>query len=89
MLEGDQKGEWGFKALKQMMKIYFKLGDQKQMMKRYHELLTYTKTAVVRNYAEKSINGILDYVSTSSSMDLLQEFYQTTLESLKVTVFRN
>lgn len=70
-----------------MMKIYFRLQDQKQMMKRYHELLTYTKTAVVRNYAEKSINGILDYVSTSISMDLLQEFYQTTLESLKVCKF--
>lgn len=28
----------------------------------YQELLTYTKSAVTRNYSEKSINGILDYV---------------------------
>uniref|UniRef100_A0A8C2L1F0 COP9 signalosome complex subunit 2 n=1 Tax=Cyprinus carpio TaxID=7962 RepID=A0A8C2L1F0_CYPCA len=57
-LEGE-KGEWGFKALKQMIKINFKL---------------------------KSINSILDYISTSKqvfSMDLLQEFYETTLEALK------
>jgi hypothetical protein len=35
------------------------------MMKRYKELLTYIKSAVVRNYSERSINSILDYISTS------------------------
>lgn len=84
-LEGEQKGEWGFKALKQMIKIFFRQGNQQDMMKRYHQLLTYTKSAVTRNYSEKSINGILDYVSTSNNMDLLQEFYQTTLDALKIS----
>uniref|UniRef100_A0A8C6LXP9 COP9 signalosome complex subunit 2 n=1 Tax=Nothobranchius furzeri TaxID=105023 RepID=A0A8C6LXP9_NOTFU len=92
-LEGE-KGEWGFKALKQMIKINFKLTNFPEMMNRYKQLLTYIRSAVTRNYSEKSINSILDYISTSkqflsgiaclcSQMDLLQEFYETTLEALK------
>ncbi|XP_072479594.1 COP9 signalosome complex subunit 2 isoform X2 [Notamacropus eugenii] len=81
-LEGE-KGEWGFKALKQMIKINFKLTNYPEMMNRYKQLLTYIRSAVTRNYSEKSINSILDYISTSKQMDLLQEFYETTLEALK------
>ncbi|XP_064607751.1 COP9 signalosome complex subunit 2 [Liolophura sinensis] len=82
-LEGKDKGEWGFKALKQMIKINFKLGKYEEMMKRYKQLLLYIKSAVTRNYSEKSINSILDYISTSKQMELLQDFYETTLEALK------
>ncbi|GJQ68197.1 hypothetical protein Trydic_g10749 [Trypoxylus dichotomus] len=82
-LEGGEKGEWGFKALKQMIKINFKLGNFKEMMVRYKQLLTYIKSAVTRNHSEKSINSILDYISTSKNMELLQDFYETTLEALK------
>ncbi|CAG2064488.1 unnamed protein product, partial [Timema podura] len=66
-LEGGEKGEWGFKALKQMIKINFKLGNYKEMMVRYKQLLTYIKSAVTRNHSEKSINSILDYISTSKN----------------------
>lgn len=38
------------------------------MMKRYKQLLTYIKSAVTRNYSEKSINSILDYISTSKQV---------------------
>ncbi|XP_038079183.1 COP9 signalosome complex subunit 2 [Patiria miniata] len=79
----EDKGDWGFKALKQMIKINFKLGNYEEMMKRYKQLLTYIKSAVTRNYSEKSINSILDYISTSKNMGLLQEFYETTLMALK------
>lgn len=82
-LEGGDKGEWGFKALKQMIKINFKLGNLNEMMSRYKQLLTYIKSAVTRNHSEKSINSILDYISTSRNMELLQNFYETTLEALK------
>ncbi|XP_053613154.1 COP9 signalosome complex subunit 2 isoform X2 [Plodia interpunctella] len=85
-LEGGDKGEWGFKALKQMIKINFKLGNFTEMMVRYKQLLTYIKSAVTRNHSEKSINSILDYISTSRNtfqMELLQDFYETTLEALK------
>lgn len=52
-------------------------------MNRYKVFLTYIKSAVTRNYSEKSINSILDYISTSKNMELLQNFYETTLEALK------
>jgi len=81
----QEKGEWGFRALKQMIKIYFKMGSFDEMMSRYKELLTYIKSAVVRNYSERSINSILDYISTSKQMYLLQNFYETTLLALKET----
>ena len=79
----EDKGEWGFKALKQMIKINFKLGNIKEMMVRYGQLLAYIKSAVTRNYSEKSINSILDYISTSKNMELLQDFYETTLDALR------
>ena len=44
-----------------------------EMMKRYKQLLTYIKTAVTRNYSEKSINSILDYISTSKQVSLHQD----------------
>lgn len=53
------------------------------MMESYREMLTYIKSAVTRNYSEKSINKILDVVSTSQNLELLQEFYQTTLSALE------
>jgi COP9 signalosome complex subunit 2 len=79
----EEKGEWGFKALKQMMKLHFKLTQYSDMMKCYKNLLTYMRGAVTRNYSEKSINSILDYISTSEQADLLQNFYEATLEALK------
>lgn len=55
------------------------------MMEAYREMLTYIKSAVTRNYSEKCINSIMDYVSGSASQNfsLLQEFYQTTLKALE------
>ena len=40
-------------------------------MSRYKQLLTYIKSAVTRNHSEKSINSILDYISTSKQVELL------------------
>ncbi|KAJ4434349.1 hypothetical protein ANN_22908 [Periplaneta americana] len=57
--------------------------NYREMMSRYKQLLTYIKSAVTRNHSEKSINSILDYISTSKNMELLQDFYETTLEALK------
>ncbi|CAJ0595329.1 unnamed protein product [Cylicocyclus nassatus] len=79
----QEMGEWGFKALKQMVKITFNTGQFEAMLQYYQKLLKYIKTAVTKNYSEKSINAILDYISTSKQMDLLQKFYETTLDALK------
>lgn len=45
-------------------------------------MLSYTKTAVTRNQSEKKINSLLDFVSQSSDMKLLQDFYSFTLAAL-------
>ncbi|CAI4231605.1 unnamed protein product [Auanema sp. JU1783] len=79
----SEMGEWGFKALKQMIKITFTQNAFDAMLTHYTRLLRYIKTAVTKNYSEKSINSILDYISTSKQMELLQQFYKTTLDALK------
>ncbi|KAI9364925.1 PCI domain-containing protein [Zopfochytrium polystomum] len=79
----EEKGDWGFKALKQMVKITFKLGKYDKTLEHYRILLTYVKSAVSRNYSEKSINNILDYVSSANDMAFLEQFYSLTLEALK------
>ncbi|CAI5463643.1 unnamed protein product [Closterium sp. NIES-64] len=81
-MEGE-KGEWGFKALKQTVKLHYREGRVAEMMAAYREMLTYIRSAVTRNYSEKCINKILDVVSTSQNLELLQEFYQTTLLALE------
>eukprot|EP00004_Rigifila_ramosa_P026324 TRINITY_DN814_c0_g1_i1.p1 TRINITY_DN814_c0_g1~~TRINITY_DN814_c0_g1_i1.p1 ORF type:complete len:445 (-),score=131.05 TRINITY_DN814_c0_g1_i1:28-1338(-) len=76
------QGEWGFKALKRMTKIYFRQGQYGLMMDSYRKLLTYIKSAVTRTYSEKSLNNLLDLVGTGGSQDVLLEFYQVTLAAL-------
>jgi COP9 signalosome complex subunit 2 len=66
-----------------MIKINFRISNFPEMMLRYKQLLTYIKSAVTRNHSEKSINSILDYISTSKQMELLQDFYETTLDALR------
>ncbi|PPS11181.1 hypothetical protein GOBAR_AA09474 [Gossypium barbadense] len=84
-IENQYYNSKGFKALKQTVKLYYRLGKYKEMMDSYREMLTYIKSAVTRNYSEKCINNIMDFVSGSASQnfDLLQEFYQTTLKALE------
>ncbi|KAI8137389.1 PCI domain-containing protein [Fennellomyces sp. T-0311] len=78
----EEKGDWGFKSLKQMAKISFHLNKHQDTLRYYKQLLTYTKSAVTRNYSEKSINNILDYVSTADDMVFVEQFYQISLEAL-------
>ncbi|KAN0060288.1 hypothetical protein ACQY0O_007617 [Thecaphora frezii] len=80
-----EKGDWGFKALKQQTKIYFHRGQHAEALETYTALLSYTKSAVTRNYSEKSINNILDYVSNATSIDLstMEAFYDVTKNALE------
>ncbi|EJD45749.1 PCI-domain-containing protein [Auricularia subglabra TFB-10046 SS5] len=88
-----EKGDWGFKALKQSTKLlYLRLHRPQEALATYTQLLTYTKSAVTRNYSEKSINGILDYVGGASKtgaiktqnvdVDVLEKFYEATRAAL-------
>ncbi|KAJ1505096.1 hypothetical protein HMI56_001311, partial [Coelomomyces lativittatus] len=73
----------GFKSLKQLIKHSFRFGLRENALRYYRQLLPYVRTSVTRNYSEKSINNILDFVSTSTDMEFLQEFYSDTLRTLE------
>ncbi|KAL4402115.1 COP9 signalosome protein [Malassezia pachydermatis] len=75
--------EWGFKALKQQAKILFHMGRFEQALKKYQALLPYTSTTISRNYAEKSILSVLDYVcaSTSIGADIVDAYIAATRQA--------
>ncbi|CRG82900.1 COP9 signalosome complex subunit 2 [Talaromyces islandicus] len=87
-LEQD-KGDWGFKGLKQAIKLEFKLRRYSDAIEHYRELLTYVKSAVTRNYSEKSINNMLDYIEKGTddkeAYKCMEEFYRLTLASFQST----
>ncbi|EMF08001.1 PCI-domain-containing protein [Sphaerulina musiva SO2202] len=84
-----EKGDWGFKGLKQAIKLEFKLGRYEDAVKHYAELLTYVKSAVTRNYSEKSINNMLDFIEKNAedeaANECMEKFYSKTLESFQAT----
>ena len=83
----EEKGDWGFKGLKQAIKIEFKHERYDDAVKHYQELLTYVKSAVTRNYSEKSINNMLDFIEKGADNDkayqCMERFYSLTLESFQ------
>lgn len=85
----ETKGDWGFKGLKQAIKLEFALGRYEDAVKHYKELLTYVKSAVTRNYSEKSINNMLDYIEKTASdqtaYKCMEEFYSLTLDTFQAT----
>ncbi|KID98393.1 COP9 signalosome complex subunit 2, partial [Metarhizium majus ARSEF 297] len=85
----EEKGEWGFKGLKQAIKLEFKLGKYDEAANHFAELLTYVKSAVTRNYSEKSINNMLDYIEKGANgkeaAKSMEKFYSLTLQSFQST----
>ncbi|KAJ2553686.1 hypothetical protein EV175_002853 [Coemansia sp. RSA 1933] len=78
--------EWGFKATKQLVKLHLKNQKYTEMLKLYDQMLTYVSTSMVaRNYAEKSINNMLDRVSANCDAGVTYEVYKKTLVTLKQT----
>ncbi|KAK4178291.1 putative COP9 signalosome complex subunit 2 [Triangularia setosa] len=84
-----EKGEWGFKGLKQAIKLEFKLGRYQQALEHYKELLTYVKSSVTRNYSEKSIDNMLNYVEKGAdhpaAVEFIEQFYSETLKCFQNT----
>eukprot|EP00889_Picochlorum_renovo_P008706 jgi/Picre1/35736/NNA_003196.t1 len=60
----DGRGEWGFKALKQIVKIYFRMNRYDDMLEAYSQMLGYANEAVTRNAAEKKINSTLEFIQS-------------------------
>ncbi|MCJ1308296.1 hypothetical protein MMC25_001949 [Agyrium rufum] len=85
----EEKGDWGFKGLKQAIKLEYKLQRYDDAIKHYKELLTYVKSAVTRNYSEKSINNMLDFIEKGADDEdayrCMEQFYSQTLESFQST----
>ncbi|KAK3069529.1 hypothetical protein LTR53_012067 [Teratosphaeriaceae sp. CCFEE 6253] len=85
----QEKGDWGFKGLKQAIKLEFKLGRYEKCVEHYNELLTYVKSAVTRNYSEKSINNMLDFIEKNAedeaANECMEQFYSKTIESFQAT----
>lgn len=85
----EEKGDWGFKGLKQAIKLEFKLGKYAKAIEHYQELLSYVKSAVTRNYSEKSINNMLDFIEKNAENDeanrCMEQFYSKTLDSFQST----
>ena len=73
----------GFKALRKIVKLNFKEGNFETMLAKYKLFLTYTKSAVARTYGERGINSILELISTSTDLELIQQVYDATLRSLE------
>ena len=79
----------GFKGLKQAIKLEFKLCRYEKAVEHYQELLTYVKSAVTRNYSEKSINNMLDFIEKAAEDEdankCMEKFYSKTLDSFQST----
>ncbi|KAJ1952358.1 COP9 signalosome complex subunit 2, partial [Dipsacomyces acuminosporus] len=59
--EGGAPGEWGFKATKQIIKLCLRENKHQEVLAYYSKMLGYVKSsAVTRNYAEKSLNNMLE-----------------------------
>ncbi|KAK4457909.1 putative COP9 signalosome complex subunit 2 [Cladorrhinum samala] len=84
-----EKGEWGFKGLKQAIKLEFKLKRYDKAIEHYQELLTYVKSAVTRNYSEKSIDNMLNFVEKGAdnpaAVSYIEQFYSHTLQCFQST----
>ncbi|KAI0402447.1 putative COP9 signalosome subunit 2 [Xylaria palmicola] len=84
-----EKAEWGFKALKQAIKCEYRLERYDKAVEHYTELLTYVRSAVTRNYSEKSINNMLDFIEKESESELsqrcMEHFYSLTLTCFQST----
>jgi COP9 signalosome complex subunit 2 len=55
----------------------------------FKELLTYVKSAVTRNYSEKSINNMLDFIEKAAEDEkayrCMEQFYALTLDAFQST----
>ncbi|KAL0482687.1 COP9 signalosome complex subunit 2 [Acrasis kona] len=92
-----EKTEYGFKSLKQLVKLLYQESRIDEMLDRYKLLLSYIKGAVTKNASEKVVGDVLDLVQKKqeatlhpqdvdvSNNTLLESMYDLTLTTLKET----
>ncbi|KAJ2315157.1 hypothetical protein IWW54_000475 [Coemansia sp. RSA 2705] len=82
----NERSDWGFKATKQIIKLHLKAGELDKVLERYDQMLDYVRDSVVtRNYAEKSINNMLERLTANADEQMSRDVYQRTLDVLKAT----
>ncbi|PRP82771.1 proteasome component region PCI domain-containing protein [Planoprotostelium fungivorum] len=79
----EEKSEWGFKALKKLIKLYFNKGNHKKAVDRLKKLMEYTKSAISANVSEKGLNSILDVISVDKNLSNVEEMYSVALQALQ------
>ena len=79
-----EKGEWGFKSLKKLTKLYHKKNNNKKVVEKFGQFMEYSKY-VTSNYSEKGLNSILDGIGGGKDLGLTEELYQICLNHLKTT----
>jgi len=82
-MEKGEKGEWGFKALKKLTKLYFKESNAAKVTEKFTAFIDYSKSAVGANVSEKGLNSVLDTISTSKDLGLIEMVYNIALHSMK------
>mmetsp|Transcript_3602 Transcript_3602/g.5303 ORF Transcript_3602/g.5303 Transcript_3602/m.5303 type:complete len:449 (-) Transcript_3602:582-1928(-) len=80
----EEPSEWGFKALKQMIKRQFKQKLFDDMNESYKLLLERMGGgSISRNDCERAINKVLTLVSSATDTELLAKIYSVTLDALQ------
>jgi len=78
-----EKGEWGFKALKKLIKLYNQIANGPKVIEKFKAFMDYTKSAVTSNYSEKGLNSVLDAIGTGKDINLIEQLYTIALATLK------
>jgi COP9 signalosome complex subunit 2 len=78
-----EKGEWGFKALKKLTKLYFQENNHKKVCEKLKLLMEYTKSAVTSNYSEKGLNSVFDVIAQGKDINLVEELFSIALSALQ------
>lgn len=62
----------------------YQLKRWKEIGAHFEKLLTFSNSnAVTKNYLEKSLNNMLEYVTTNDDLEFMERIYSTTLEALE------
>eukprot|EP00884_Botryococcus_braunii_P014235 jgi/Botrbrau1/22812/Bobra.0132s0136.1 len=79
-----EKGKWGFKALKQIIKLQFNLRDPQQLVKACRDLLSYDGHVPTSRWG-RCLQSLLGFVSKSTDNEMVQVFSSALLDGLEKT----
>ncbi|ODV93118.1 hypothetical protein PACTADRAFT_30463, partial [Pachysolen tannophilus NRRL Y-2460] len=86
-INSEYRFKYCFKSLKQLLKIYFQLGDFNNFLQKYNLLFEIIPKLNNYFYAEESINKILDHYD-NSNLNFLNKFIEMTLKGI-IENFKN